>query len=231
MKGVTLDYKGVAGKKPRPGAPIHVVTPANRSKDYSVASRVEEAEPLLKSGAEEGGSRTRTYVCCAILLILITIGVVVAAIVLSHSNHNDDTTTTTMVVTTTAPVVSVPDATEPANKEEQQVEEGQGQVSLQFLCNHVLEGNQAGNCLAVFSYDNPSGEVVNVERGSNNFVEPGPQDVGQTTTFAAGQRFGGASFKWNCQTHTQARWTVRSGSGVSVATAPQTHIDCPPLPI
>ena len=239
MKGVTLDFNGGGSKKPRSGVPVHVVTTANRSKDFSVASRVEEAEPLLKSGTQHLSGRSKTYICCAVVLTMVIVGVVVAAIAISTSNNHDDNSTnddddsiTTMIATTTVPMAAVPDATEPATKEEQHAEDGgTGQVSLQFLCNHVLEGNQAGNCLAVFSYDNPSGEVVNVERGANNFVEPGPQDIGQTSTFAAGQRFGGASFKWNCETHTQARWTVRSGGGVSVATAPQTHIDCPPLPL
>jgi len=139
--------------------------------------------------------------------------------------------TTTMAMSTTVappttpspPIVSVPDS--PA------IEGSQPLVELSFVCNHQFdEGERAGKCLAVFSVDNPSGDVVSVEVGANNYVSPGALNLGQPTSFAAGTRYGGASFEWDCTTHMHARWTLRTGGGTTTATAPRAHKDCPKVP-
>jgi len=233
MKGVGLDFD--TDKKARTRGPVHVVTASNRDPKFTTYKRSaadEESALLLPSGARPGaGTKNRTYVCAAICCCLVIIGAATVAVVLAvdHTTESGSTTQAENVATTTAmtTAVTAPQVSEPGDTPQPII----AQVSLNFLCNHVLEGADAGQCLSVFSYDNPSGDVMHVPHGANNYVLPGPKSRGQTTAFSAGQRFGGASFKWDCQAHTQARWTLRSGGGVSVATAPRTHIECPPLPM
>jgi hypothetical protein len=101
-------------------------------------------------------------------------------------------------------------------------------VEVTFLCNWPFPN---GTCLGVFSYNNPNGATVGVPIGANNYVEPGPADRGQKALFYPGLNYGAAAFLWNCEAHEQARWVLRSGGGVSAATAPQGLVECPEIPL
>lgn len=218
---------------------VKVITVANRSNDYQAVSRVdppygaEEADdgvpPPVKSTKRSAPPTALRYLC-GIIICLACVGLIVCVIVAAANSAAAATTTTTAVATTTVATTAAP-PTAPPPPPVSVSEDGAPAVELTFLCNHVLQGDDDGYCLAVFSFDNPSGEVVQVPIGANNFVEPGPHDRGQLETFAAGTRFGGAAIRWNCVEHLHARWTLRSGDGTSVATAPRTHLECPPLPL
>jgi len=95
----------------------------------------------------------------------------------------------------------------------------------------VLTGADDGFCLAVFSYDNPTGEPVNVPIGADNYMTGGPLGSAHPTTFVAGTRYGAVTSRWHCEDETSIAWVLRSGDGVSVAAASAAHVECPPLPI
>ena len=223
-----------------------IVTAADRSKDFMAITRAGPDAPLRgdeAAAAAEAKKRQHRrvqssgrsgLVCIAALLVLLCVGGLIALIIWAAVSSSDAASTTT--TTTVAPVsvgttgdvaTEAPAATLPV------VSGGGGDpiVELTLLCNHVLTGDDEGYCLAVFSYDNPSGEVVTVLHGADNYIEPGPHNRGQPEVFAAGTRFGGAAVRWNCASHLHARWTLTSGGASSVATAPRTHLECPPLPL
>lgn len=99
-------------------------------------------------------------------------------------------------------------------------------VSLQFLCNVPFNN---GTCRAIFSYTNTLVAALDVPVGVNNYVGPGPANRHQRTHFKSGTHTGGATFLWNCVSHLHAQWTLRTGGGVSVASAPRSLVACPSL--
>ena len=202
-----------------------VITAEKTSSDYQAYT--------AKTGPKEGQKaaappKSPSYrLCLALICGVVCITVIVLAIFLgiNAGSSTSPTPAPPMVSTTLTPgpiategpeVESALNATDPV-------------VVITLRCNHAF-GN--GTCVAVFNYDNPTGSALVVEAGANNLVEPGAEDVGQTQLFAAGSFFGGASFVWDCAAHLHARWTLRAeGGAASVATAPHTHLACPPLPM
>jgi len=210
-----------------------IVTSNDRAADYVSVSRADDDVPPVKRRASTPPSGWRF--CCGIAcLALIVVAIVIAVVCATNTNSEvpppPPMMNTTGVAPTAAPTLPV------SNDDDVVVGGGDDDdvpptVALTFLCNHRFEeGTRAGRCMAIFSVDNPSGDLVEVPVGANNFVEPGPADRNQPTAFAVGARFGGASFEWDCTEHFAARWTLRTGGGTSVATAPRTHVDCPSVP-
>ena len=211
-----------------------VVTAADKSTDYVAISRAAE----LKTAKSRAKPETAPYrllmvVVCCVLLVIVVVSIVIAANANSSSGDDDDDTSSSMLAPTMMPPPStlVPTTEAPAPPVIAVDDTGVPLVELTFLCNHHFdEGLRAGLCMAVFSVDNPSGDVVHVDYGANNYVEPGDPNVGQPVSFAAGNRYGGASFQWNCTEHLYARWILRSGTGTSSATAQRAHVECQPIP-
>ena len=224
---------------PRAREPQHIVTPNDRSIDFAAVTRANgDGTPEVytkKERRDRSVPSSGFRYCCGLLLVLVCIGAIVGVIIAATNASSDDeqTTTTTMSteITATAPsAVTTPPPTLAIGGGDDGVDIDP-LVELTFLCNHQFtDGPHAGLCMAIFSVDNPSGDVVEVEVGANNFVEPGEIDVGQQTVFAAGSRFGGAAFQWDCTANSAARWTLRTGGGTSVATAPNHHVECPAVP-
>jgi len=213
-----------------------VVTVANKSKDYVAVSSVDRVGYKLsgpeKKTADGTAPRIPRILLALLCLILITVVIIVIVVVATNSSDSTTTTTTTMMMTTTMMTTAAPPTTQAPAPPAINVEDtGVPLVELTFLCNHRFdEGPRAGRCISVFSVDNPSGDVVHVDYGANNFVEPGEPNVGQPVSFAAGNRYGGASFEWDCTTHLYARWVLRSGTGTSTATAQRAPVECQPIP-
>lgn len=189
-------------------------------------------EQIVKSAVNRGDITSGKVIGgCFVVLCLAT---VVTIVVLALTGHFDKTptpsptpappgpvaVTTTHVSTTLAPATSAP-----ADSSLLLVP-----IELVFRCNVRFEN---GTCRAVFDYETPSNVAVSVPIGADNYIEPGPPNRGQRELFKAGYHFGGATFLWNCAAHVQARWTLRSAvdGGSSVAIAPNTHVECPPVPV
>jgi hypothetical protein len=107
---------------------------------------------------------------------------------------------------------------------------GTPDVFVTALCKQELPGvNNSGQCLAVFTYDNPTGDPVSVPVGTNNDISPGPAGDSWPTTFAAGLWYGAVAHEVPCSE--EVTWTLRTGSGVSTASTSAGETACGPLPL
>lgn len=188
------------------------------SDDFAAVSRGPKANG---NGNDSSSNRTRNaFIAICVVIILVVVGVVIGLAV--HAHHQNQQTPSPPEPAPTTPPVDEPGSVEipPSG--------GEASIDLTFLCNVPFPN---GTCRAVFGYENGAVEPLEVDAGSNNKIEPGPHDRGQRTQFDAGTRFGGATFLWNCATHSHAKWTLITAGIASVATAPHTHVACPPLPI
>jgi len=162
---------------------------------------------------------------CLLLAVGVILGVYFATrptMDMSSSNATSIASATTASSTTTAST---------ATEAPVLITTGAPAIEISFVCNHVLTGADAGFCLGVFSYNNPTGESITVPIGANNYMTPGPLAPSHPTNFVAGLRYGAVTSRWHCNVATSLSWIVRSGDGVSVATTSAAHHECPPLPL
>ena len=159
-------------------------------------------------------------VILAIVLVLVLGGALFALVYVIVTSGSTTPASAPVSAPTTAP--TAPPAV---------VSSGTPHVRISFVCNHVLTGADAGFCLGVFSYNNTAGHAVTVPIGADNYMAPGPLSPTHPTTFVDGWRFGAVTSRWHCSVANTLTWVVRSGTGVSVASTPATHTECPPLPL
>ena len=227
-----------------------VITPEKRSSDFAstrlrspysasgddekTSSEEWERRALLKKTgngrefAKENGGK----ICCGLVVFFVCVAFwVLLGLQLSGNLINPTTTTTTTAVMTTTASTTTGISPPGPTAGPMVVASGSPAVDVTFLCKHVLDGADAGFCLAIFSYDNPSGEAIEVPIGANNYMTPGPLADDHPTTFVAGTRYGAVTSRWNCADELSIAWVLRTGDGTSVAAAAATQVDCPPLPI
>lgn len=177
------------------------------------------------ASAKTGGDNNCGLIACGIVSVILFGAAVVGIVLLAaNSRATMDMTPTNTTNTTTTMMASV---TEPPAL----VTAGTPAIEVSFVCNHVLTGVDAGFCLGVFSYNNPTGSPITVPIGANNYMTPGPIASSHPTHFVAGLRYGAVTSRWRCSVATSLSWVVRSGDGVSVATTSAAHHECPPLPL
>lgn len=125
--------------------------------------------------------------------------------------------------TTQEPAATVATTQVPATEPQQEA------VALQLLCNVRFEN---GTCRAIVTYQNDNDSPITVPHGPNNYVSPGNPNLNQRTLFKIGLNYGGATFLWDCASHDEVVWTLRSGGrGVAMtAIIPAEERECPPVP-
>jgi len=197
-------------------------------KSTDIDAKVEEKRKQLKRLQDEkmGHSFECTPLCVGIvsfLCFLLIVGAILGVYFATRPTMDMSSSNTTTAATTT----TASTATEPPVL----ITTGAPAVEVSFVCNHVLTGADAGFCLGVFSYNNPTGEPITVPIGANNYMTPGPLASSHPTNFVAGLRYGAVTSRWHCNVATSLSWIVRSGDGVSVATTSAAHHECPPLPL
>lgn len=131
------------------------------------------------------------------------------------------TTTATTAVTTTA-TTSGSEATLPP------AIIGSPDIVVSTVCKQALPGSP-NTCLAVFSYDNPTGSPMTIPVGANNLLSSGAPTGEWPTIFAAGTWYGAVAHQVAC--NESVTWTVTSGSGSSSATAAAGETSCPAIPV
>ena len=170
------------------------IGPEKRSFDFATAKRRTafsgaDDEPLLGGDDDErkkaAPPRRRTGVIVLISVVLLALIVLLVCVFTLPAAT--PATVTTAATTTAATTVAPPTTPAPTTV---LVTSGTPSVDISFACNHVLSGADAGFCLALFSYDNPTGEPITVPIGANNYMLPGPLAVNHPTQFVAGTRFG-----------------------------------------
>jgi len=187
-----------------------------------------QTQPEVQSSVPKRRPTSLQVGVCLLVAVVVTVVVILLAIFLPKSTTPAPAPPANASHATTVTLAPVPT---PTSGSSGLTGSGAPTVEVSFLCNHVLTGADAGFCLAVFSYDNPSGSPVAVPIGANNYMQPGPLASSHPTTFVAGTRYGAVTSRWDCVGAATAYWVVRSGAGVSVAAAPRAHHECPPLPL
>jgi len=181
------------------------------------------AHRLKKSAVFHSGWSRKTRACFLALAILVsftTISIILGALALGGAFTTTTASTTMTTVPPTVPSEPV-STTAPESS-------GMPDVDVTLRCNEPFNN---GTCLAVFNYENPGSEAIEVPVGANNYAEPGAPDRNQTDTFPVGYWYGAVAIEWPCATQESLRWILTTPGGVSVATATAATITCGALPI
>ena len=215
---------------------FHVITANDRAPEYRslLTSRVEPETPADRQAREARERREAldkekrqqqkrgSTVVVVVIVIVVVVAIVAAIAVCVSQSQAAPTQVIDVPAPTTAAIVVQPTAAPGSS--------GTPDVDVSVVCNAPLSGEDLGLCLGIFSYDNPSGDAVDVVLGANNIIMPEPLATSQPIHFVSGTRFGAVTAKWNCTEHSSLSWLLRSGDGVSVATTSAAIIpSCPSL--